>query len=136
MGNSSFRQRFNLSRLAIRYSRLTIAIWLGIAVAGIIAFCSMKYALFPDISFPVVVVNAQAPIKTLAKTETELTHPLEAKLLTLEDSPQVFSQTYAERSVVSIFLMQGLILLQQQRRLKQRSPISLSLLPPASKFSP
>ena len=107
MGNSSFRQRFNLSRLAIRYARLTIAIWLGIAVAGIIAFSSMKYALFPDISFPVVVVNAQAPIETLTETETELTHPLETELLTLDGSPQVFSQTYAERSVVSIFFDAG-----------------------------
>ena len=130
MGNSSFRQRFNLSRLAIRYSRLTIAIWLGIAVAGIIAFCSMKYALFPDISFPVVVVNAQAPIKTLAKTETELTHPLEAKLLTLEDSPQVFSQTYAERSVVSIFFDAGVNLAAATETVK--TAIANISLPPAA----
>ena len=107
MGNRSFRQRFNLSRLAIRYARLTIAIWLGVAVAGIIAFGSMKYALFPDISFPVVVVNAQAPIETLAETEIQLTHPLETKLLTLNQSPQVFSQTYAERSLVSLFFDAG-----------------------------
>lgn len=108
MTNSSLRQRFNISRLAIRYSRLTIAFWIAVAVAGIIAFSSLKYALFPDISFPVVVVKVEAPLETLKETEAQLAKPLEAPLISLPDSYQVYSQTYAGRNVTSISFEPGI----------------------------
>ena len=49
----------NVSRLAIKYSRVTVCFWLAIAVAGIFAFSSLKYSLFPAVNFPVVVIRAK-----------------------------------------------------------------------------
>ena len=109
MTNPSLRQRFNISRLAIRYSRLTIAFWMAVIVAGLLAFSSLKYALFPDIVFPVVIVNAEAPLATLKQTEAQLTKPLETPLISLPDSYQIYSQTYTGRNVTSISFNAGKI---------------------------
>ena len=58
MAKSSFRDRFNLSWWSIRHSWFSVSAWLAVAVAGVLAFGSLKYALLPEISFPVTVVNA------------------------------------------------------------------------------
>ncbi len=52
--------RWNLSHWAIDHPWLTIGFWLAIAVAGLLAFSSLKYALFPEVSFPVVIVQGSA----------------------------------------------------------------------------
>jgi multidrug efflux pump subunit AcrB len=64
MPNSSTRDRFNISRWAIAAPRITLGFWIAVTVAGVLALSSLKYALFPDIAFPVVVVNASAPLST------------------------------------------------------------------------
>ncbi|MBR8831629.1 MAG: Multidrug resistance protein MdtC [Chroococcopsis gigantea SAG 12.99] len=101
--NQSLRERFNISRWAINYSKLTLYFWASVAVAGIFAFTSLKYALFPDISFPVVVINAQSPIKNAPATETALTKPLETPLKGLPGLRDVYSLTYPGRSIVNVF---------------------------------
>ncbi|NJN20369.1 MAG: efflux RND transporter permease subunit [Leptolyngbya sp. RL_3_1] len=100
--SDSFRDRFNLSRLAIQHGWLTICCWLAIAVAGLFAFSTLKYALFPDITFPVVVVNASIPLVTTLESEAELTVPLEAQLQSLAGLSKLTSTTTAGRSVISL----------------------------------
>ena len=94
--------KFSLSKLAIRYSWLTISFWIAIAIAGILAFSSLKYALFPDITFPVVVVNATAPLTSALDTEEKLTKPIEERLNSLEGLDDIRSSTYPGQSVVSL----------------------------------
>lgn len=89
-----WRERLNISRLAIRRPWLTVSFWLGIAVAGILAFSSFQYALFPDITFPVVVVNASAPLSTALDTEQQLTLPIEQELEGLAGVTDVGSTSY------------------------------------------
>ncbi|MEM0979025.1 MAG: efflux RND transporter permease subunit, partial [Cyanobacteria bacterium P01_H01_bin.58] len=96
------RSHFNISRLAIQNSWLTVCCWLAIAVAGFFAFSSLKYALFPDITFPVVVVSATTPIETTVETETQLTAPLETELQPLEDLRRMASSTTAGRTVMNL----------------------------------
>ena len=96
------REQFNISRLAIQYPWLTLGFWIAVAVAGALAFSSLKYALFPDITFPVVVVNAVAPLTTALDTETQLTQPIEAQLQGLKGLDRTDSLTYPGRSVVSL----------------------------------
>lgn len=96
------REQLNVSRLAIEYSWLTICCWLMIGVAGLFAFGSLKYALFPDITFPVVLVNATAPIETAIATETELTLPLEEQLQPLSGLSTLRSATTAGRTVIRL----------------------------------
>ncbi len=98
------RERFNLSRWAIEHSRWTIAGWLAIAVAGILAFSSLKYSLFPEITFPVVIVRAQFQLEDILQTEAQLTNPLEASLQSVEGLAQLQSSTYSGQTVVSLLL--------------------------------
>ena len=109
---TSFRDRFNLSRLAIQNAWLTICCWIAIATIGFIAFGSLKYALFPDITFPVVVVNATlttetvdleaAEARTVESTESLLTVPIESQLADLEGLNRSSSSTFAGRTVISL----------------------------------
>ncbi|BAZ42081.1 acriflavin resistance protein [Calothrix sp. NIES-4101] len=96
------RDRYNISRWAIQHSWLTLGFWIAVMVAGILAFTSLKYALFPDITFPVVVVNATAPLATALDTEAQLTKPLEQRLQSLEEVDDVRSSSYPGQAVVSL----------------------------------
>ncbi|MGK7951278.1 MAG: efflux RND transporter permease subunit [Xenococcaceae cyanobacterium] len=102
------RERFNLSRLAIEYPRLTLGFWLAIATAGLLAFTSLKYALFPDITFPVVIVKAEAPLETVTATEQKLTIPLENSLQSLPGLDELVSSTYSEQAVVTVVFDPGI----------------------------
>lgn len=103
----TFRERLNISRLAIQFPRITIAFWIAVSVAGLLAFSSLKYALFPDITFPVVVVTAQAPLATTLETESQLTRPIEAPLRSLAKLDELSSSSYPGQAVVKVFFIPG-----------------------------
>ncbi|BAY95479.1 acriflavin resistance protein (plasmid) [Microchaete diplosiphon NIES-3275] len=107
ISSKSARERFNISRLAIEFSWLTVGFWIAVTVAGLLAFSSLKYALFPDITFPVVVVNATAPIETALDTETKLTQPIEKGLQSLEGLEDIRSSTYPGQTAVSLSFVVG-----------------------------
>ena len=71
------RRRWNISRWAIAKPWLTICFWLTVTIAGLFAFTSLKYALFPEVSFPVVVLQAQGNFDTAIETENAITAPIE-----------------------------------------------------------
>ena len=98
----SKRSPFNLSRLAIEYSRVTVCCWLAIAVTGLVAFSSLEYALFPAVNFPVVVVRVAAETNTVLDTEAEITNPLETALANVPGLAQLFSATYQGQAVANI----------------------------------
>ncbi|MBL1178478.1 efflux RND transporter permease subunit [Pantanalinema sp. GBBB05] len=105
----SMRERFNISRLALRYPWLTLGFWLAISIAGILAFSSLKYALFPDVTFPVVVVNATAPITNASGMEAKVTQPIERQLKSLDKQglDTVRSTTYPGRAIISLSFSVG-----------------------------
>lgn len=98
----SLRERFNISRLAINHPRFTVAFWLALVVAGAIAAGSLKFALFPDITYPVVVVQATAPIDGAEQTEAQLTLPIEQAVRALRGTSDVASTTYPGQAVVNV----------------------------------
>ena len=98
----SLRERFNISRLAINHPRFTVAFWLALVVAGAIAAGSLKFALFPDITYPVVVVQATAPIDGAEQTEAQLTLPIEQAVRALRGTSDVASTTYPGQTVVNV----------------------------------
>ncbi|MGI0489707.1 efflux RND transporter permease subunit [Pantanalinema rosaneae CENA516] len=99
----------NISRWALRYPWLTLGFWIAVSIAGLLAFSSLKYALFPDVTFPVVVVNATAPITNASGMEANVTQPIERQLRSLD--PQgletVRSTTYPGRAVISLAFSVG-----------------------------
>ncbi|BAZ51601.1 acriflavin resistance protein [Nostoc sp. NIES-4103] len=105
--SKSVRERFNISRLAIDFSWLTVSFWIAVTIAGTLAFSSLKYALFPDITFPVVVVNATAPLTTALDTEAKLTQPLEERLRSLEGLEDIRASVYPGQTAVSLSFVVG-----------------------------
>ncbi len=104
--SGSARESFNISRLAIKFSWLTVCFWIGVTVAGVLAFSSLKYALFPDVTFPVVVVNAQAPLTSALETEEKLTKIIEESLKSVPGLEDIRSSTYpGQTAVVSSFVV-------------------------------
>ncbi|MBW4668739.1 MAG: efflux RND transporter permease subunit [Cyanomargarita calcarea GSE-NOS-MK-12-04C] len=116
----TIRERFNISRLAIQYPWLTISFWLAILVAGSLAFSSLKYALFPDITFPVVVVNANAPLQTALDTEKQLTKVIEERVKGLQGLDDTSSLTYPGQSVVSLNFAVGTNLDESKREVERQ----------------
>ena len=115
---TTLRERFNISRFALQYPWLTVSFWIAVVVAGVLAFSSLKYALFPDITFPVVVVNASAPLKTALDTEQQLTKPIEARVRGLAGLDDTKSLTYPGESVVSLSFAVGTNLDESRRQVE------------------
>ncbi|MBE9010171.1 efflux RND transporter permease subunit [Pseudanabaenaceae cyanobacterium LEGE 13415] len=115
---SNTRERFNISRLAIAKPAITICIWVAITVAGLFAFSSLKYALFPDITFPVVVVNAQAPLTTTTETEKQVTIPIEQALQSIEGLNDLRSSTFPNQTAVSLSFEVGTSLEESSQRVE------------------
>ncbi|NEP86118.1 MAG: efflux RND transporter permease subunit [Okeania sp. SIO2C2] len=100
----NLRQRWNISRWAIAKPWLTICFWLSVVIAGFFAFSSLKYGLFPEVSFPVVVVQATANFDNTIETETQITTPIEkaVKILETKGMYELRSSTYPGQAVINI----------------------------------
>ncbi|NMG57691.1 efflux RND transporter permease subunit [Geitlerinema sp. P-1104] len=116
----SLRERFNISKWAIQHRLLTIAIWLAIAVAGLFAYSSLQYALFPDITFPVVIVNASGESDDVIRTESDLTEPIEAQLWDLPGLDDIQSRVYPGRTVISVLFNVGVDLTSSSDAVRDR----------------
>ncbi|MDJ0901833.1 MAG: efflux RND transporter permease subunit [Xenococcus sp. MO_188.B8] len=97
----------NLSWWAIKYFRITIAFWLAIAVAGIFAFNSLKYALFPDITFPVIVIRAESSLEQVVEVEQNLTIPIESSVKALPGLSDIESTIYPRQTIISLLFDTG-----------------------------
>ncbi len=104
---NSLRKKLNISRWAISHPWFTISFWIAVTVAGLLAFSSLKYALFPDVSFPVVIVNATSPIENTLETEAKLTEPLQAPLFSLENIDEVYASTFPGQTVINAWFITG-----------------------------
>jgi multidrug efflux pump subunit AcrB len=92
-----------LTRFSVRHLRPTVAFWLLLSIAGGFAFSTLKYALFPDITFPVVVVTVRSFLDADAPaTETDVTGPLEAWLRTVDGVSGMESLTYPGLATVQL----------------------------------
>ncbi len=111
------RERLNISRFAIKYARLTLFFWIAVTIAGIFAFSSLKYALFPDVTFPVVIIQATAPFDSAEETELKLTNPLEESLRSLNQA-ELFSSSYPRQSIINVVFDGGLSLDQSTQTVK------------------
>lgn len=131
--SSTSRERFNISKLAIAKPLLTICIWIFITVAGLFAFSSLKYALFPDITFPVVVVNAQAPLTVTTETEKQVTVPIEQALKSIEGLNDLRSSTFPNQTAVSLSFEVGTSLEASSQRVE--AAMKSVTLPSDSKYT-
>ncbi len=98
----AIRDRLNLSRIALAHPWITVLVWVGVAAAGAWAFSSLKYALFPDIAFPVVTIEAHNGQTWASETEKSLTDPLEAAVADLPNLTQTHSLTFPGKTYIDL----------------------------------
>jgi len=110
----------SISRLAIAYPRATITFWVVLSVAGIAAFFNLKLALFPDITFPVVIVSAKSNEIDVARNERALTNPLETALKDLPGITRIHSLTYPQYAVVDIAFDVSASLVARSNQVRER----------------
>jgi multidrug efflux pump subunit AcrB len=110
------RERWNISRIAIRFAFVTGAVWLAVCVFGVAAFISLKYTLLPDLSIPVILVEAKTSTHLDAlNVERTITIPLE-RLLRQSRSSDVRSTTKAGDVAFSLSFDVGNTLDQRRAR--------------------
>ena len=104
---AKLKRQFNLSRWAIARPRIAVGLWVALAIAGLLSFGSLRYALFPDITFPVTVITASAPYDTALQVEALLTDPIEQQLTSLETLENLHSFIYPRQTVISAEFVLG-----------------------------
>jgi len=92
----TLKRLLSISHLAIDYPWATIAFWAVVSIGGLFAFLNLKLALFPDITFPVVIVTAKTSQIDVTKNELDVTNPIEARLHGLPGVTRLHSLTYPE----------------------------------------
>src|SRR4029077_13427493 len=102
------RDRFNISRLAIAHPRFTVVFWIAVCVAGVFSFRALKFALLPDISFPVVVVTASAPDE-ISKEDLarDVSLPMELRLREIEGLGEVHAAVRPPLVIITVFFRVG-----------------------------
>ncbi|MFB2834712.1 efflux RND transporter permease subunit [Floridanema evergladense] len=103
----SGREKFNISRVAIAHPRFTIGFWIAVVVAGILAFSSLKFALFPNITFPVVVISASSSFPQATEVEAKLTIPIEQSVEDIPRRKNTNSSSYPKQSLVNLAFQVG-----------------------------
>ena len=77
-------------------------LWVLLSVAGVFAFLNLKLGLFPDITFPVVIVTANSSQIDVNANERSVTVPLERALGAIHGISRIHSLTYPQFVAVDI----------------------------------
>jgi len=81
----------NIADIAIRRPVFTVMVALGLMVLGIRAFFDLGVDLFPDINFPIVVINTTYPGAGPAEVESLVTRPIEDSVASINGLDRVKS---------------------------------------------
>ena len=127
MTSPTLRERLNISRIALRHPRATYAAWALVALLGIFAWTRLRVALFPDITFPVIVVTTDRPGASLDAMERDVTLPLERVVRPLADLKSMRAGSSAGRAWLAADFEVGLTLDEAERRV--RGALSAADLP-------
>ncbi|GGC29279.1 multidrug transporter AcrB [Novosphingobium marinum] len=73
----------NISAWSIRNPVVPIVLFLGLTLAGIVAFSGMKIQQDPDIEFPMVIVSVSQPGAAPTEIETQITQRIESSVRTI-----------------------------------------------------
>lgn len=113
------RECWNLSRWALAFPRTSVLLWIVVSLAGLFAFRSLKYALLPDITFPVVIVAAGAPLPDPLATEEQLALPIEAACKPLPGLDDIRCSVQAGRTMVTLSFQVGTDLARSTEQVRQ-----------------
>jgi multidrug efflux pump subunit AcrB len=95
----------NLSAWSIRNPVVPIVLFIGLTLAGIVAFMNMKVQGDPDIEFPVVIVSVAQPGAAPTEIETQITQRVESAIRSISGVESI-SSTASEGSSQTIIQFQ------------------------------
>ncbi|MCS6899101.1 MAG: efflux RND transporter permease subunit, partial [Myxococcales bacterium] len=93
----------NLSAIAIRRPVFTVMCAVALLVMGLVGLKRLGTDLFPDVSFPVVVVNVPYPGASPREVETLVVRPLEDAVVSLNGIDRI--KTYSRESLGTVVIL-------------------------------
>ena len=94
----------------------------GAAGAGLFSYSRLPVEQFPDVSFPVVVVQTEYPGASPESVEEEVTRPIEEAVNTISGIKKLSSRSYEGLSVVIIEFDLSIDPSRRRRTCARRSP--------------
>lgn len=89
-----------LTQLAIAKRSVTVLITLGLLLAGVFSWASLKQELLPDIQFPFIVVVTPLPGASAQDVSTQVTQPVERSIGSVPRLEHVSSSSVNSLSIV------------------------------------
>ena len=90
------------TRVSIKNPVLATMVMLAFVVLGVFAYQRLKVDQFPDVEFPVVVVQVEYPGASPEIVETEVTKKVEEAVNSIAGINQLYSRSYDSNAVVII----------------------------------
>ncbi len=97
----------NISAWSIRNPVVPIVLFIGLTLAGIVAFMGMKVQSDPDIEFPVVIIMVSQPGAAPTEIETQVTQKIESAVRTISGVDTLSSSATEGRSQTMVMFQLG-----------------------------
>lgn len=123
-----------LERLLRTQSRAFVAIALAVALAGIVAALSLPIGLFPQVSFPRVVVDLDSGSRPADQTALTVTRPVEEAIRAIPGVDNVRSQTSRGTAQISIDFGWGRDMIASTLLVDTAVARILATLPPGTRY--
>jgi hydrophobe/amphiphile efflux-1 (HAE1) family protein len=98
----------NISAIAIKRPVFTVMVTLALLVLGGVGLSRLGTDLFPDVSFPVVLVNVVYPGASPAEVENQVSKPIEDSVVSLNGLDRVRTFSRESLSTTVIFFKLGI----------------------------
>ena len=123
----------NISEIAIKRPVFTVMVTLALVVLGSMGLSRLGTDLFPDITFPVVVVNVPYPGASPREVEQLVSKPLEDAIVSLNGIDQLKSTSREGISTIVILFKLGVDLQDAATQVRERVAQTRFKLPQESK---
>lgn len=122
-----------LSSVAIKRPVFTVMIMVGLLVLGLVGFRRLGSDLFPDVSFPAVVVTVPYPGASPEEVETLISKPLEDAVVSINGIDRVRSFSREGSSLVFVLFELGVDISEAATEVRERVSQVRYKLPDESK---
>lgn len=109
-----------LSSVAVKRPVFTVMIMVGLLVLGLVGFRRLGSDLFPDVSFPAVVVTVPYPGASPEEAETLVTKPLEESVVSINGIDRVRSFSREGSSTVFVLFELGVDIAEAANEVRER----------------
>ena len=125
----------NYASLLARQSRALVTIAVALAIAGLVAALSLPVGLFPQVSFPRVVVDIDAGSRPADQTARSVTTPVEQALRAVQGVQNVRSETTRGSAQISIDFGWGRDMTASTLLVEAAMSRALGALPPGTSYN-